>query len=84
MHFLTGVCAIVGGIFTGMELVKYPNLSQLDTVVLQCNKHFKNNNYNNNNNNNNNNNINNNNNAKDSNNYNLASFLLSVQLNAIF
>ena len=79
MHFLTGVCAIVGGIFTGMELVKYPNLSQIDTVVLQCNKHFKNNNYNNNN-------INNNtNNAKDSNSYNIASFLLlSVQLNASF
>ena len=82
MHFLTGVCAIVGGIFTGMELVKYPNLSQLDTVVLQCNKHFKNNNYNNNNNNNINNNTNN---AKDSNSYNIASFLLlSVQLNASF
>lgn len=74
MHFLTGVCAIVGGIFTGMELVKYPNLSQLDTVVLQCNKHFKNNNYNNNN---------NTSNAKDSNSYNIASLLLlSVQLNA--
>ena len=63
-----------------MELVKYPDLSQLDTVVLQRNKHFKNNNYNNNNN------INNNtNNAKDSNSYNIASFLLfSVQLNASF
>ena len=80
MHFLTGVCAIVGGIFTGMELVKYPNLSQVDTVVLQCNKHFKNNNYSNNNNNN-----NNTNNAKDSNSYNVALLLsLSVQLNDSF
>ena len=62
-----------------MELVKYPDLSQLDTVVLQCNKHFKNNNYYNNN-------INNNTyNAKDSNSYNIASFLLlSVQLYASF
>ena len=34
MHFLTGVCAIVGGIFTGMELTNTLKIIIIIIIIL--------------------------------------------------